>query len=99
METITTTTTWTKEHEEAARAQGWGIFAVLGCADCRPFHLERIDEAGAFGSDPEAWEFVRTNAHEHDCATARAALEFLKEHAPEEYRDVIGLPVFVPTSN
>jgi len=81
---------WSVNDNIAADKQGWAIFSTGG-GDHSPYEIQRIDfpdedglEEPVFAGDAEAHEFVRRQAEAGD-RLALAALEFLREHSPEEY--------------
>lgn len=81
--------TWTEEHQQAALAQGWGIFH-----DGVEYQLQRLDspedEAGepiepVFRSDLEAAHFVRRQAAKED-SLALFAIAFLVVEGSSDIR-------------
>jgi len=82
---------WPAENDAASEKQGWAIFDTGRASGHPPYEIQRIDfpEDGdaPFQGDKEAHEFVRRQAEAGD-SLALAALEFLKEHSPEEHATV-----------
>lgn len=89
-------TSWAREQQRAAQAEGWDIFASLRGTD-HMFDLQRIDcpwenqelgyEDPKFQDDYGAWVWVLKRAGEGE-ELHLAALAFLEEQSPEEYREI-----------
>ncbi len=62
--------------------EGWGIFTCTG-SENGPYQLQRLDEAGVFESDPQAWAYVARRAAEGS-AYHQSAIEFLIAHNLQE---------------
>lgn len=83
---------WSASQQNAALADGWGLFNISTHTDPgdSPFQLQKYDEAGRFDNDSDAWDHVIEKAAQGS-DLHKAALDFLKENSPAEYRDIIKL--------
>ena len=91
-------TDWTEENSRAAEAEGWDIFDSEGSVN-GPRQLQAFDEPELWpgapqpypfpGGDPEVWAHVRRRAGEGSPLHIHA-LEFLREHNPQEYDAITG---------
>lgn len=83
---------WVDQHSAQAFQQGWSLFSTDRGFDpsddygWRPVELQRLDEDALFPGDLEAWEFVvQVRTAGPAGAAARAALDLLRRHVPDEY--------------
>ena len=77
--------------DRAAIAEGWAIFYAEGNSEGTIWQLQRLDPGGdgphVFDSDKEAHEFVWSR-YLLGSKNHVAAINFLKEHEPREYRNI-----------
>lgn len=80
----TLTPPWLPEHAQTAAREGWDLF---DCGD--HWELQRIDspddDSEPLQDDGMAWEIVLKGTHPHH----RAAQEFLRTHALEEWEGML----------
>jgi len=69
-----------------AMREGWAISQCIGLTE--DWRLERLDEAGIFESDIEAWQHVRFLAN-NGSAYHKDALRFLYERSRSEYENIM----------
>lgn len=75
------------DYEITGNREGW-LIAEVDDPNHPPFELQRDDEAAIFASDKEAATYVKLRANEGS-APHIAALEFLREKSPAEYRTIM----------
>lgn len=77
--------------DHAAIAEGWAIFHAEGNSEGTMWQLQRLDPGWhgphVFESDKEAHEFV-WGLYLRGSENHVAAINFLKEHEPREYRNI-----------
>lgn len=65
-----------------AMAEGWCV-SECGAHEDGPWQLQKLDDTDVFEDDAEAWEHVRSLAP--TSPYHQSALDFLREHSPEEW--------------
>jgi hypothetical protein len=82
MKTLAMGEDWTEEEDDASLERGWAIFCTGGDLGHPYFEIERLDEAGIFEVDDEAWAEVLAGFIGGDPLCVRA-IRFLVINAPD----------------